>query len=143
MAEKALTKRDIEQTFKGFEKRQDKKLKTLEDRVDSRFKGLEERADSKLRDLEERVVHQFHIISEGLVDQIKLLAEGHAGIINRLNRVDERLDRMEKENERQHLETRSLVKLSFTELDRRLTDLETQMKEMREWKKQVEGRLQT
>lgn len=113
MAEKALTKRDLEQTFKGFEKRQDEKMKTLE----------------------KRVVEQFHIISEGLIDQIKLLAEGHAGIIDRLNR-------MEKENERQHQETRSLVKLSFTELDRRLTDLEMQMKEMREWRKQVEGRLQ-
>jgi hypothetical protein len=113
MAEKALTKRDLEQTFKGFEKRQDEKMKNLE----------------------KRVVDQFHIISEALIDQIKLLAEGHAGIIDRLNR-------MEKENERQHRETRSLVKLSFTELDRRLTDLEMQMKEMREWKKQVEGRLQ-
>lgn len=124
MAEKGLTKRDLEQIFTGFEKRQDEKLN-----------GLEERVDLKLRGLEERVVNQFHMISEGLIDQIKLLAEGHAGIIERLNL-------MEKENERQHLETRSLVKLSFTELDRRLTDLETQMKEMQEWKKQVEGRLQ-
>ena len=113
MAEKGLGKKDLEQAFKGFEKRQDEKLKGLE----------------------ERVVNQFHIISEGLIDQIKLLAEGHTGIINRL-------DRMEKENERQHQETRSLVKLSFTELDRRLTDLETQMKEIQEWRKQVEGRLQ-
>jgi hypothetical protein len=135
MAEKGLTKRDLEQTFAGFEKRQDKKSKGLEERVDSKFKGLEERVDSKLKGLEERVIHQFHIISEGLVDQIKLLAEGHAGII-------ERLTLMEKENERQHLETRSLVKLSFAELDRRLTDLESQMKEMQEWKKQVQGRLQ-
>ena len=134
MAEKALTKRDLEQTFKGFEKRQGGKLKSLGERVDSKLKGLGEQVDSKLRSLEERVVHQFHIISEGLVDQIKLLAEGHAGIIDRLNR-------MEKENERQHQETRSLVKLSFTELDRRLTDLEMQMKEMREWRKQVEGKL--
>jgi hypothetical protein len=124
MAEKGLTKMDLEKIFTGFEKRQDEKLN-----------GLEERVDLKLRGLEERVVNQFHMISEGLIDQIKLLAEGHAGIIERLNL-------MEKENERQHLETRSLVKLSFTELDRRLTDLETQMKEMQEWKKQVEGRLQ-
>jgi hypothetical protein len=146
MAEKGLTKKDLEQVFTGFEKRQDKKLKGLEGRVhseldgldkrvDSRFKELERRVDAKLKNLEERVVSQFHIISEGLVDQIKLLAEGHAGII-------ERLTLMEKENERQHLETRSLVKLSFTELDRRLTGLETQMKEMQEWKKQVQGRLQ-
>jgi hypothetical protein len=92
--------------------------------------------DLKLTGLEERVVDQFHIISEGLVDQIKLLAEGHAGIVDRL-------DRMEKENERQHIETRALIKLSFAELDRRLTDLESQMKEMQEWKKRVEARLQT
>jgi len=84
MAEKGLTKRDLEQTFAGFEKRRDEKMKAFG----------------------KRVVDQFHIISEGLVDQIKLLAEGHAGII-------ERLTLMEKENERQHLETRSLVKLSF------------------------------
>ena len=121
MAEKGLTKKDLDQGFKGFEKRQGEKMKTLE----------------------ERVVDQFHIISEGLIDQIKLLAEGHAGIINRLNRVDERLDKMEKENERQHQETRALVKLSFAELDRRLTNLESQMKAMHEWKKQVEGRLPT
>lgn len=60
--------------------------------------------------------HEFHIISEGLIDQIKLLAEGHSGIIDRLGRMDARLDRMEKENKRQHLETRALIKLSFSEL---------------------------
>ena len=114
MAEKGLTKSDLEQIFTGFEKRQDEKLK-----------GIEERG-----------INQFHMISKGLVDQIKLLAEGHAGIIDRL-------DRMEKENERQHLETRALVKLSFAELDRRLSDLESQMKEIQEWKKRVEARLQT
>ena len=113
MAEKGLGKRDLEQAFKGFEKRRDEKMKTFE----------------------KRVVDQFHIISEGLIDQIKLLAKGHERII-------ERLQLMQKENERQHQETRSLVKLSFTELDQRLTNLETQMKEMQEWKKQVEGRLQ-
>jgi hypothetical protein len=69
-----------------------------------------------MKTLEERVVDQFHIISEGLIDQIKLLAEGHAGIINRFNRVDERLDKMEQENERQHQETHALVKLSFANL---------------------------
>jgi hypothetical protein len=120
MVEKGLTKKDLEQIFKGFEKRQDEKTKAIG----------------------KKVVDQFQIISEGLIDQIKPLAEGHSGIINRLDMIDERLDRMEKENERQHLETRALVKISFTELDRWLTNLESQMKEMQEWKKQVEGRLQ-
>ena len=95
MVEKGLAKRDLEQIFSGFEKRQGEK-----------FEGLEERVDLKLKDLEERVVNQFHIISKGLIDQIRLLAEGHAGIIERLNL-------MEKENERQHLETRCFMSQSI------------------------------
>ncbi len=62
-----------------------------------------------LKKLKEEIVHQFHVISEGLIDQIKLLAEGHSGIIDRL-------DRMEKENERQHLETRPLSRFRFPNL---------------------------
>ena len=53
-----------------------------------------------LQAFKDEIIQQFHIISEGLIDQIKLLAEGHSGII-------QKLERMEKENERQHLETRS------------------------------------
>jgi hypothetical protein len=89
-----------------------------------------------LKKFKEEIIHEFHVISEGLTDQIKLLAEGHSGIIDRL-------DRMEKENERQHLETRSLVKISFSELDRRVSDLESQVKDLQEWKKQVQSRLQS
>jgi hypothetical protein len=143
MTEKGLTRRDFEELFAGFEKRQDEKLMGLEDRVDEKFKGLdgrfnslEGRQDEKSKGLEERVINQFHVIAEGLTDHIKLLAEGHTGILNRL-------DRTEKENERQHLETRALVKLSFAELDRRLSDLESQMLQIQEWKKKVEARLQT
>ena len=96
-----------------------------------------------LKKFKEEIIHEFHLISEGLIDQIKLLAEGHSGIIDRLNRMDVRLDRMEKENERQHIETRALVKISFSELDRRVSDLESQVKDLQDWKKQVQSRLQT
>jgi hypothetical protein len=109
-----------------------------------------------LEDFKTEMIHQFHMISEGLIDQIKLLAEGHSGIIEklaqhdnrfegietRLDRLDIRLLQMERENERQHLETRALVKLSFSELDKRLSTVESQLKELQEWRKQVEARLQ-
>ena len=78
------------------------------------------------------IVHEFHVVSEGLIDQIKLLAEGHSGILHRF-------DRIEEVNERQHSETRALIKISFSELDRRLSDLESQVKDLREWRKQIEG----
>ena len=96
-----------------------------------------------LKKFKEEIIHEFHLISEGLIDQIKLLAEGHSGIIDRLNRMDVRLDRMEKENERQHIETRALVKISFSELDRRVSDLESQARDLQEWKKHVQSRLQS
>ena len=89
-----------------------------------------------LKKFKEEIIHEFHLISEGLIDQIKLLAEGHSGIIDRL-------DRMEKENERQHQETRALVKISFSELDRRVSDLESQVKDLQDWKKQIQSRLQS
>ena len=100
--------------------------------------GVRKEAPTKedFKKFKEEIVQEFHIISEGLIDQIKLLAEGHGGIIDRL-------DRMEKENERQHLETRALVKISFSELDRRVSDLESQVKDLQEWKKQVQSRPQS
>jgi len=61
-----------------------------------------------LQSFKNEIIHQFHIISEGLVDQIKLLAEGHSGIIQRLDRVETRLARIEDENKHEHLETRAL-----------------------------------
>ena len=94
-----------------------------------------------LQAFKNEMIQQFHIISEGLIDQIKLLAEGHSGIIQRLDRVETRLDKMEEENKREHLETRALIKISFSQLDRRISDLESQMKEVQEWKKQVQARL--
>jgi chromosome segregation ATPase len=123
-----------------------------------------------LKEFKEEIIHEFRIVSEGLTDQIKLLDEGHSGVVQRLDRMDtrfdqveirldrvetrldhmetrldrveKRLDHMEKENERQHLETRALIKLSFSELDKRLTDLESQVKELQEWRKQIQSRLQ-
>jgi len=93
----------------------------------------------------EEIIHEFHIVTEGLTDHIKLLAEGHSGLAQKLDRVETRLegvenrldkveirfdhmetrfDHMEAENEHQHIETRALIKLSFSELDQRLSNLE-------------------
>jgi hypothetical protein len=48
---------------------------------------------------------------------------------------------MEEQNKGEHSETRALIKISFSQLDKRLSDLESQMKEIQDWKKQVETRL--
>ena len=94
-----------------------------------------------LKKFKEEIVHEFHVISEGLLDHVKLLAEGHSAVVQRLGRLGEDFGQLRKENEQQHLETRALIKISFSELDRRLSDLESQVKELQEWKKRVEVRL--
>jgi hypothetical protein len=48
-------------------------------------------------------------------------------------------DQMRTENEHQHSETRALIKISFSQLDRRLSDLESQVKDLQEWRKEVES----
>ena len=119
--------------------------------------------EKSLGKFKEEIIHEFHVVSEGMMDHIKLLAEGHSGVVQKLDRVENRiegvenrldkvenrldhmetrLDHMEKENERQHIETRALIKLSFSELDNRLSSLELQVKELQEWRKQVQDRLQ-
>lgn len=91
---------------------------------------------------------------EGIETRLDRTEAGQAGITKRLDQMDSRfdqvetgqsgiiqwLDRMEKENERQHRETRSLIKLSFSELDNRLSSLESQVRELQEWRKQVQDR---
>jgi archaellum component FlaC len=131
-------------------------------------KELATKAD--LKEFKEEIIHEFRVVSEGWMDHINRLAEGHSRVVQRLdhfetrfNQVDTRLDRIEtrldhidtrldrmetkldhigKENERQYTDTRSLIKLSFAELDKRLSDLESQVKELQEWRRQVQSRLQ-
>jgi archaellum component FlaC len=90
------------------------------DRVDTRLDGMETRLD--------RVETRF----DGVENRLD-------GVETRLDAVDISLDRLAKENERQHEETRALVKISFSELDRRISNLELQVKDLQEWRKQIEA----
>ena len=106
-------------------------VKTRLDGVETRLEGVETRlvgVETRLDRVETRL--------DGVEKENKLLVEGQSGII-------QRLEHMEKENERQHAETRALLKISFSQLDRRLSDLESQVKELQEWRKEVEARLRS
>lgn len=93
------------------------------DRIDTRFDQVETRLDR----VETRLDHM-----ETRLDRVE----------TKLDSMESRLDHMGKENERQHIETRALIKLSFSELDKRLSDLESQVKELQDWRKQIQSRLQ-
>lgn len=63
------------------------------------------------------VKKHFDVVAESLESKIQLVAEG---VLN----VNEKLDLLKDEMHRESEETRALIKLSYTELDRRLTTLE-------------------
>jgi hypothetical protein len=59
----------------------------------------------------------FDVVADGLVQKIELVAEGVAS-------VDRRFDRLERRIETEFEELRSMIRLSYTEIDRRLRTLE-------------------
>ena len=98
------------------------------DRTDTRLEGVE----TKLDRVETRL--------DGVETRLDRVETKLDRVDTRLDGVETRLDHMARENERQHEETRALVKLSFSELDKRISNLESQVKELQEWRKQVEAR---
>jgi hypothetical protein len=73
----------------------------------------EDRASHLLTEVKKHI----DVVAESLESKIQLVAEG---VFN----VNEKLDRLKHEMHRESEETRALIKLSYTELDRRLTTLE-------------------
>ena len=63
----------------------------------------------------------FDVVAEALGSKIQMVAEG---VVNVDQKLDRRLDRMATTIERESEETRALIRLSYAELDRRLTTLE-------------------
>jgi chromosome segregation ATPase len=122
------------------------KLKTVDQRLDRLEKGNELLAQGQ-----SGIIQRLDGVETRLdrvdtrLDRVETRLDGVETRLDRVETrfdgVETRLDHMEKESERQHLETRALVKLSFSELDKRLSNLESQVKEIQEWKKQVEARL--
>jgi predicted RNase H-like nuclease (RuvC/YqgF family) len=60
----------------------------------------------------------FDVVAEGLSSEIRQVAEGVASL-------DSRFERFQVEVKEEFREVRSMIKLSYTELDRRLNTLET------------------
>ena len=73
----------------------------------------EDRTSQLLSEIKEH----FNVVAESLESKIQLVAEG---VVN----VDEKLDRQTRAMHEESEETRALIKLSYSELDRRLTTLE-------------------
>jgi len=68
------------------------------------------------REMEE-IKRHFSIVAEGLEHKIQLVAEG-------ITNVDEKLERFRQEVKEEFKETRSMIRFSYAELDRRVVAIE-------------------
>ncbi|MEO8035482.1 MAG: hypothetical protein ABI837_13685 [Acidobacteriota bacterium] len=66
----------------------------------------------------------FDVVAEGMKQQFQLVAEGVSSIGERTDRLTGRFDSLEEGMHREFEEVRSMIRLSYTELDRRLRSLE-------------------
>lgn len=114
----------LDERLTGFESRVDEKLSGLERRVDEKLSGIDRRVDDLHR--------HFDVVAESLVGQIQQVAEGVVLANERLERVETRLDGVEtrldgfeQRTATEFGEVKSMIRLSYAELERRLGTLES------------------
>ena len=77
----------------------------------------------------DEIKRHFAVLTEHLDSKIALLAEGQTGLGERLSR---RIDTLEQRMKEDSEETRALIRLSYSQLDRRVLSLESEMSELRD-----------
>jgi hypothetical protein len=85
------------------------------------------------RETIEELKRHFGVVAEGLRSELRAVAEGQAGLQGRIDRLEARVDLGFKE-------LQSMIRLSYTEIDRRFEALETDMHELRARVERLEAR---
>lgn len=114
----------LTEEFGGVNRRIDDTNQRL-DGTNQRLDETNQRLDATRQELSARIDttrSELGVLIERQQDQIRLMAEGHSLMVERLDALHEDLRR---EIQSESRETRALIKLSYSELDRRITRLET------------------
>jgi CII-binding regulator of phage lambda lysogenization HflD len=132
-----ITKKDILEALQEFS---NKTLDPKFEKIDQRFEKADQRIndlDHKVDQFKEEIIHQFHVISEDVISQVKLVAEG---VMNLDEKFTREMTQFRKENEQAHQEIKAMIKFSYAELDRRISTLEGEVKELKHRVDQIERR---
>lgn len=86
------------------------------------------------RETAEEIKRHFNVVAEGLRSEIRTVAEAQIA-------TNERLDRIEARIADEFSEVRAMIRLSFGELDRRISSLEADVSSLRARLNKIEGRL--
>lgn len=100
--------------LKAAQKEPDEEIMDQETRefLDSKFNAVDEKFEETKR--------HFGVVAEGLRSEMRQIAEGVAN-------VDEKLERFRREVQEEFKDVKAMIKFSHTELDRRITTLESEV----------------
>jgi chromosome segregation ATPase len=84
--------------------------------VDQHFEAI----DTKIAEAR----RHMGVLVEAVRDDVRQVGQGVSTLDRRLDNVDQRLDRFEQKVEAQFAETRAAIRYSYTQLERRLQELE-------------------
>ena len=99
--------------------------------VDARFAEMATKDEVRAQQAETR--RHFDVVAESLLDQVRTVAEG---VVN----LDEKLEGFRQSVASEFSETQSMIRLSYTELDRRIQALEQRYRLLEERIARVEAR---
>ena len=92
------------------------------------------------RETTDEIKRHFNVVAEGLRSEIRTVAEGVGANTDRLDSLDERLDRLESRMTEEFGEVKAMIRLSFGELDRRMRSLESDVTSLRARLEKLEAR---
>jgi len=125
----------MEKELKHFLEEEFRKLVSREEV--SRLRNEMGDLKTELKGIEERVLHQYHITAEALRDDIKQVAEG---VMNLNEKFDRETSGFRKDFTFSQDEIKAMIKFSYSELDRRLTKLESDFENLKHRVARIEGR---
>jgi chromosome segregation ATPase len=122
------------------------------DEADRRLDQMATKEEVRAQQTETR--RHFEVVAEALRGQIQQVAEGVVGVEQRidgvdqrlervdqrLDRIDQRLDRFEQKVEAEFIETRAAIRFSYSQLERRIQELEGNYASLKERVERVEAR---
>ena len=97
--------------------------------VDEKFAGIDQKFDETKR--------YFGVVAEGLRSEIQQVAEG---VVNLDEKLDRELTALRQEMRTEFSEVKSMVKFSYTELDRRMMAIESEVTSLKSRMDRLEAR---
>lgn len=77
------------------------------------------------RDQVDEIKRHFDVVTDGVRGEVQAVAEGVASVAERIGSLETNVGALRQEVRQEFSETQTMIRLSYSEIDRRLRDLET------------------